>query len=408
MRAAALCRRSGRQFIPGAPLSKGHSVLALLPRMAALDPRHAAEYSAALAHDSGKVSIQMAAQPGELKNFFRSDYMVLRRPGFYASVKLCSNRVIGEELVNGENLCGRYLADGATFLYQTGTEYSEIFPLWDWRRVPGVTCVTTGTTLAPAGKMETDYAGGVSDGTYGAEGLDYRRDGVTGKKAWFFMDEGVACLGAGITGTTGAVQTSVDQRLADGPAITLGGPMEPGIRPCKGVPWLLNGNMGYLFPQPLDLWAGTQRQSGAWTNVFSSGSKSEISANIFSIWIEHPSKDAHYAYIMLPATTVGNLQRYAASPPVEILSNTPETQAVRDEAAGVTEILFYKAGELKTATSTIGADGPCAVIIRKETIYVADPTQKELQVTLTINGKPRLVKLPQGQMAGSSVPAPGT
>jgi chondroitin AC lyase len=374
--------------------------------MAAVDPQHSAEYGAALERDSGKVSNQMAAQPGESKNFFRSDYMVFRQPGFYASVKLCSNRVIGEELVNGENLSGRYLADGATFLYQTGTEYAEIFPLWDWRRVPGVTCATTGAMLAPAGKMETDYAGGVSDGTYGAEGLDYRRDGVAGKKAWFFLDEGVVCLGAGITGTTGSVRTSVDQRLADGPAITPRGPMQPGMRSCKGVPWVLNGNTGYLFPQPLDLWAGTQRQSGAWTKVFSSGSKAEISANVFSIWIDHPSDNASYAYTILPAATVGKLQKYAATPPVEILSNTPETQAVRDDAAGVTEILFYKAGELRTATSTVSADGPCAVIVRKGTIYLADPTQKELQVTLTINGKPRLVKLPQGQMAGKSVPAP--
>jgi len=110
---------------------------------------------------------------------------------------------------------------------------------------------------------------------------------------------------------------------------------------------------------------------------------------------------------MVPSATVGKLQKYAATPPVEIVSNTPETQAVRDEAAGVMEILFYKAGELKTATSIIVADGPCAVLVRKGAIYVADPTQKELQVTLTINGKPRLVKLPQGQMAGKSVQAPG-
>jgi chondroitin AC lyase len=309
--------------------------------------------------------------------------------------------VIGEELVNSENLRGRYLADGAVFLYQTNSEYADIFPVWDWRRVPGVTCMTTGTTLAPAGKMATDFAGGVSGGNYGAEGVDYRRDGVSGRKGWFFLDEGVVCLGAGITGTD--VRTSVDQRLAEGATYTQAGMLAPGVGPCKGVAWVLNGSEGYLFAQPADVWAGTQPQTGRWKNVYAAGSGTQITRDVFSIWIDHAAEPGSYAYTMIPGAGVEKLQAFVAKPPVEILSNTPHMQAIRDNTAGVTEALFYEAGELKAGSLSLSADGACAVILRAGAVYVADPTQKEAAVTLTINGKTVSVALPQGEMAGRTV-----
>ena len=393
----------GRQLFVNSAKSKGRTSLALLAKMEVIDPEYAADYRTALAQD-----LQPAGGgPAMNKNFFRSDYMVHRRPGFYASVKVSSNRVIGEELVNAENLSGRYLADGATFLYQTGNEYADIFPVWDWRRVPGVTCVTTGTTLAPEGKMETDFAGGVSCWSYGAEGLDYHRDGVSGKKGWFFLDEGVVCLGAGITGTTGAVRTSIDQRLAEGATLTPDGALAPGVRFCKEATWVLNGREGYLFAQPQDVWAGTQTQRGTWKNVYASGPGADVSKEVFSIWIDHPPGHGSYAYLMIPGATVKKLQQYAATPPVEILSNTPDVQAVRDGTT--TEILFYKPGKLEAGNLTVSADGACAVSIGQGKMggHVADPTQKQLAVTLTINGAATPVKLPAGPLAGSTVRTSG-
>jgi chondroitin AC lyase len=382
----------GRQLFPDSPLKKGSTVIELLNAMAQLDAAHAQDYQMAAKQDS--------QPPGGTMNwnFFRSDYMVHRRWGYYVSVKLCSNRVIGGEKVNGENLSGRYLADGALFLYQTGKEYSDIFPVWDWRRIPGVTCMTTGTTLAPAGKMATDFAGGVSDGTYGAEGLDYRRDEVSGKKGWFFLDDEVACLGAGITGTNAI--TTVDQRLAEGPILTSAGSLARGLALRKGVDWILHGGEGYLFPQPQDVWAGMQPQTGSWKNVYTAGSDTKITRDVFSIWIDQTASPT-YAYIVMPGASAEKLQAYVKNPRVEILSNTPEVQAVRE--ADVTEAVFYNAGRLQAGNLSMEVDGPCAIILRGDTGYVADPTQKEKAVTVTINGKATPVALPVGDMAGSTV-----
>jgi len=386
----------GRQLFPHSPFEKGMTIHALLMMMQKTDSAHAQQYASAW---------QEGAQPRGAGttanwNFFRSETMVHRRPGFYASVKLCSNRVIGEELVNGENLRGRYLADGATFLYQDSTEYTDIFPVWDWRRIPGVTCMASGTTLTPAGKMSTDFAGGATDGTYGVEGLDYHRDGVTARKAWFFLDEGVVCLGAGITGTN--VQTSVDQRLANGIPTAPSGPLPDGVHLYNAATWLLEGSEGYLFQQPANVWAGTQPQTGSWSTVYTAGKPTPVTKNIFSIWIDHPPQSSTYAYTLLPGMTVEKMQTYAAKPPVEILSNTPDLQAIRDTATGLVEVLFYKPGDLKAQNLSISAKGPCAAIIRAGAINVADPTEKQLALTLTINGRTRSIPPPHGEAAGST------
>jgi len=385
-----------RQLFPHSPIGKGVQVFKLLTEMGDTDAAHAAEYAAAETAGSQLVGGGTTANV----NFFRSDTMVHRRPGFYASVKLCSNRVIGEELVNGENLRGRYMADGATFLYQDSKEYADIFPVWDWRRVPGVTCMASGTSLAPVGKMATDFAGGASDGTYGVEGVDYRRDGVTAKKGWFFLDQGVVCLGAGITGTD--VRTSIDQRLADGSTESSAGPLDPGFHPRNGVTWMLQAGEGYLFLQPAEVWAGTQMQEGSWKNVYSTGKAAPVTEDVFSIWIDHPQTPASYAYALLPGMTVQKMQACAAKPPVQILSNTPDIQAIRDPATGVTEALFYKPGALKADNLSISASAPCAVILRPGATSVADPTQKEQSLTMTVNGAAHSLSFPIGGLAGST------
>ena len=116
---------------------------------------------------------------------------------------MSSKRVIGAELVNEENLSGYHLADGALYLYQGGDEYTDIFPVWDWRKIPGVTCAQTDIPAFKTSSIESDFVGGVSDGTHGCAALDYVRDGVVAKKAWFFGANSVVCLGAGISGGRG-------------------------------------------------------------------------------------------------------------------------------------------------------------------------------------------------------------
>ena len=61
------------------------------------------------------------------KFFGDSDLTIHRTPHWMASVRMASDRVIGTELVNEDNLKGYYMADGAIYTYIRGDEYHNIF-----------------------------------------------------------------------------------------------------------------------------------------------------------------------------------------------------------------------------------------------------------------------------------------
>jgi len=53
---------------------------------------------------------------------------------------MSSTRVIGAELVNSENLSGITPPTARCISNREGDEYEDIFPVWDWRKLPGITC----------------------------------------------------------------------------------------------------------------------------------------------------------------------------------------------------------------------------------------------------------------------------
>ena len=199
----------------------------------------------------------------------------------------------------------------------------------------------------------------------------------------------------------------MDQRLAEGVTLKPSGSLLPGVQALDGASWLLHGTMGYIFEQPAEVWAGTQEQTGSWKQVYAAGSAAPVTRKVFSVWIDDAAATGRYAYTLVPGATAEKLRAYVTSPRLEIVGNTAEVQAVRDGTAGVTEALFYAAATLDASGLSIHADGPCALILKRDGIYAADPTQKEKAVTLTINGRPFPVTLPQGEMAGSSVRVSG-
>ena len=98
------------------------------------------------------------------------------------------------------------MSDGCTNIVTQGNEYANIFPAWNWRRIPGTTAPQLDTIPMAASDWQTrgtsTFAGGVSDSIYGVSAYAYMDNyaGVnTGaKKAWFFFDNEVVCLGSGI------------------------------------------------------------------------------------------------------------------------------------------------------------------------------------------------------------------
>ena len=103
-----------------------------------------------------------------------SDYAVHHRPGFSQDVRTWSRRTENAECVNDENELGAHLADGAAYTYVDGTEYTNIFPVWDWRKVPGV-LARQSHAVRPAchyeSKGATEFVGGVESNLAGVGGV---------------------------------------------------------------------------------------------------------------------------------------------------------------------------------------------------------------------------------------------
>jgi len=108
--------------------------------------------------------------------FYDSDYVVFRRPRFAVTVKMHSTRTIPTECGNEEGKQGRSQSDGVTSVFLSGREFEDVYPVWDWRLLPGTVEVHNATRFTCGQKpvVPGTYVGGVSDGLNGAASFDYR------------------------------------------------------------------------------------------------------------------------------------------------------------------------------------------------------------------------------------------
>ncbi|HWZ94960.1 MAG TPA: polysaccharide lyase family 8 super-sandwich domain-containing protein [Opitutaceae bacterium] len=406
----------GRHLMPRNPLDGAAETAAVMEEAAVFDPGSAPAYQAFAARNQPGVPNDLVGN----KYFWRSDYMVHRTGEFAATLKLSSKRVVGTEMVNAQNLSGYYLADGALYLYQSGGEYTDIFPVWDWRKIPGVTCAQTElpafkTTLVQTdvpglefktSSVPSDFVGGVSDGTNGCAALDYARDGVVAKKAWFFGANFVVCLGAGISGEARApIVTTINQCLLRGSIRLQQNGKVKSLQAAGGtslakVEWVEHDGWRYVFPggTPAHLKAG--RVTGNWKKVFANPDtpKGDVTENVFTLWLDHGKapQDASYACVIMPAG-----EKTTAA----VVANTPEVQAVKIDQA-LFGAVFWQPGKVELADGLLAwVDQPCIVLVDTDmrAAWISDPTQKLASIRLQVGELVQTVTLPTGGEAGRSV-----
>lgn len=365
----------GRQLFPNSPENKGDAVIKILKEMIGVDRGHASVYQAILENNTPDDD-QQAALTGNTY-FWRSDLMVNRTGDSYISVRLHSNTIQGTESINGENLLGVHLADGATYVYSTGKEYQNIFPVWDWHDVPGGTSYSQGklqNTSWGGWPNENDFAGGVSDSTFGAAAMLYEQHGLSAHKSWFFLPGGVVCLGAGIRGDSNArIATTVNQCLLQGEVnIKTGGQLknvgqgvEMNNEPVDDV---YHDSVGYLFLQKEQVSLSTMPQKGSWRKIYHQGSDSTITKNVFKLYIDHGAdkRSESYSYMILPGISRDSLAYFSKYLPVIILRNDTLVQGIRYPSKDLTEMVFYHPSQIKMDKETmISVNGACLLIVRK-------------------------------------------
>lgn len=337
--------------------------------------------------------------------FWNSEYYTHQRKNYFASVRMHSSRQNNvEEPYNEEGLKNHHLADGSNFISRTGKEYVDIFPVWDWQKIPETTVVQR-PALPPSNQIVkkglSDFVGGVTDGEFGAAAFDFKspHDPLIARKSWFFFDREYVCLGAGISSEADyPVVTTLNQCLLNKDVVVKINnnklSLIKGTHQLKDVSWIFHDSVAYLFPSPTTINLINTSLTGNWRQIThqSWATAEPVQKNVFSLWIDHGTKPANagYEYIVIPGIAASSVDRYSKSPGINILSNTPEIQAVHHQGLNITEAVFYKAGAIKISEGvTVTVESPCMIMVKNngksiEEIAVSDPSRKlkSLQVSL--------------------------
>ncbi|WP_433248917.1 polysaccharide lyase 8 family protein [Streptosporangium sp. CA-135522] len=292
---------------------------------------------------------------------------VHRRPGWCAGLSMASHRIGHYEHGNGENVRGWHTGSGMLYWWGEGhgDQYSDSFwPTVDPYRLPGTT-VSTRRLADGAGAEWGDtcppgrWVGGATDGTYATVGqhLNGFESTMEAFKSWFFLDDAVVCLGAGITGDDGVpVETIVDNRRT-GAFLTVD----------DRAGWAhLEGHGGYVVPCAR-LHTLREERTGA----------GPVTRSYATLWLDHgvDPASASYVYLLLPGASLAQTRARAADPGwARVLANTARRQGVGVPSLGITAVNFWNDG----VAGALAASAPCAVLVRERgdgtaTLTVSDP-----------------------------------
>jgi chondroitin AC lyase len=343
--------------------------------------------------------------------YWHSEYVTHQRPGYFSSVRMHSARNhTMEQPHNEEGLKMHHVGDGSNFISRSGKEYLDIFPVWDWQKIPGTTVVQK--PVHPhwkeiAKKGLTDFVGGVSNGKYGAVAMDFRsaHDSLRARKAWFFFDDEYVCLGTGITSSADhPVLTTINQCLLKGDVIVKAkkeeARIERGVHAMENVSWILHDGVGYVVNEREKLFISNTTATGNWRDInhHVSPPGEIVSMDVFSLWYDHGVKPANqsYEYIVVPGTESSSLDRYVRQSPIEIIENTQRLQAVRHKTLNIIQLSFYQPSKVKIGDNVVlSSDNACLVMAKTnvksiDQLTVSDPTQKltslRLRTSVMIEG----------------------
>jgi hypothetical protein len=271
--------------------------------------------------------------------------------------------------INGENCQGIHLSDGAIYIYQSGYEFANIFPAWDWQKIPGTTvapyavkdaCGSWGSTVLP----QAGFVGGASDSTRGVVAMDFHApfgQGLSLRRSVAVFDELFVVLGANISvvppqgapAISASPWTTIQQR-------TLTTQVYSSIR-GSAVPWPAGGNYS-LAPNDWWVWEGAvgyilldripgssttslqpqacfsnMVQSGSWEQI--GAEAGDVSVNMFAFWLQHTNVSTrlgqNFAYAVVPGVTLEAfvLSLNATLEALVVIANTAQLQAVKYTSA---------------------------------------------------------------------------
>lgn len=360
------------------------------------------------------------AGAGGHKYYYKADYQIMNNANYMASVRHASDRTRRYECLGPENLWGYYLGSGASMYYPIGDEYYDIYPLWDWNRVPGT---TTRQGYLPDGRDVNNYVlygtdsfvGGVSNGTIGMSAIDYDMNGVSARKSYFMFDEGVYHLGSDIhSNKKEEIYTTINQPLARGELITSVDSYiaNNGVNNCNysgNVDWVYNNGVSYITDSAISL--TQQSKSGDWENINGNSPSIAHQDMVLEIGISHGVKPrkGSYEYMVLVNTTADATANYANSPMISTIANDKYKQVVYHSGDEIMQAVFYKKGSVTLPNGdVVEVNKGCTMIYQVNadgsySIYLSNPNQKATTFEVSVNGVEHKLKTSKDFGGGATV-----
>ncbi|MFR9651823.1 MAG: polysaccharide lyase family 8 super-sandwich domain-containing protein [Rikenellaceae bacterium] len=381
---------SGRQYGPDMFKFKGDNILESSQRIAlAGTAEQRAEVAAMVAENIYGNPITLVGQ----KYFDKSDCFIHRCEGWSASLKMHSTRVSGTEMSNNDNRRGFYSPDGALYIYVDGGDYENAPALWDWSRVPGITCHQTPKSrerTVQGGIIEggginngSNFVGACSNGTQGMAAMILDKDNQHYRKSWLLTSEFVLCLGGDLYDVEGAtLTTSIEQRLLDGELTILRRGewhnVEGRVVQCKSGVRLHHHKCGYITLDDNECEASVEERAGNWNDVTFGVDPMSVNGKMVSIFLRHTKQHGGYKYLILPNKTQEEVAKFDVDQ-IKILANDRDLQLVYYD--GQYYATAYTSGEYKISKGVfIDIKQPGIFIFSRGgsgwSVIAHDPTQQ--------------------------------
>ncbi|WP_129715417.1 polysaccharide lyase family 8 super-sandwich domain-containing protein [Pedobacter sp. SYP-B3415] len=340
----------------------------LMPMLKDLYPADKPTWLALEARQNGRGSLN------GFRFYPHADFTAYHQPRFSVFLKTISARTLSTESINNENLLGRLLGSGDSYIIKNGSEYGGMPPVWDWQMLPGL------TTFAAAARTERrPFSGAAGNSLGGMTAMDYvltddrAESRLEARKLWVFYGSSMLALVAEVqrTGLQTAVYTVADQSRLQ--ATTL-------RQTRVGGEQIEHNGLTYWFApgSKIDLKAGPV--TGSWKRIDGAASADTVRDQVFMPRIVHGNTPGFHTWYAVSAA--GSKQ-----PGWTILANNAAVQAAR-ASDGTHFIAFYTPGARVTSGKTIfSASRPCLLMQRGNRIYVSDPARTAKAIDLQIAAK---------------------
>lgn len=377
----------GRQLFWDALDGKTFSLGKAIQNMMVADPVCASQYERLYAEH---IAVSKPGNSFKGNIYFPySDFGVHRTADWCATIKMSSNRVIGSEIVNSENLSGYYLGDGALYIYRNGGEYRDIFPAWDWTKLPGVTCSDDQHVFGKGSvfRNQSDFVGGLSDGNISVIGLALNKNGVTACKSYFFTGDAIVCMGNEIRSNLPfEVTTSVEQCLQQGSVQEWKG--------RDGQKVFCHNGTAYVFPGGQNVLYTAGVQPGSWGKVAQFGDSLFVEKEIFKLWVSHGKTPdgGGYRYSVIPGIEEKNWEKTVQHLPVGMISENGNVHWLRKDNSWLMAFFGSATVDMQGAENMrLGLEEPGFVMLNKTGktwgIQLVEPTGLKDKMNIRVSKK---------------------